>query len=195
MHATPRRWGRNSRRGCARRAQRKSLPRSAADAAGSAAAGCIAVTRATALAGRGIVVTRPAHQAERLAGLLREAGARPILFPVIEIADVEDPAPLNALIERLDDFDRAIFVSPNAVHKAMTLIAARRVLPGGLTYAAVGSGSVRELQKFRVTEVIAPARVDSEALLALPAMSDVAGKRMVVFRGNGGREALGEALT
>jgi uroporphyrinogen-III synthase len=153
------------------------------------------VTSVAPLAGRGVVVTRPAHQAANLAALLRESGAHPILFPVIDIADVDDQAPLLALIDRLDHFDRAIFVSPNAVYKAMTLISARRELPRGLTYAAVGSGSVHELRKFGITDVIAPARFDSEALLALPAMTDVAGKRILIFRGVGGREVLGDALT
>jgi uroporphyrinogen-III synthase len=153
------------------------------------------VTSVIPLAGRGVVVTRPAHQAAKLAGLLREAGAHPILFPVIDIADVDDPAPLVALIDRLEVFDHAIFVSPNAVHKAMTAITARRQLPRDLIYAAIGSGSVHELQKFGITDVIAPARFDSDALLALPAMSGVAGKRIVIFRGVGGREVLGDALT
>src|SRR3954470_3979514 len=126
MRAIPRRWGPNSPRVCAPRARRQSLPRSARDAVSAEFAACIAVTSAAPLAGRGVVVTRPAHQAPKLIELLRQAGTHPIPFPVIEIADVDDPAPLTALIARLEDFDRAIFVSPNAVHKAMTLIAARR---------------------------------------------------------------------
>ena len=130
-----------------------------------------------ALAGRGIVVTRPAHQAAPLATMIRAAGGRPLLFPVIDIADVADQRPLAELIDRLDQFDRAIFVSPNAVYKALTLITARRALPVGLAYAAVGRGSVRELARFGVTEVAAPARFDSEALLALPEFADVAGTK------------------
>ena len=54
---------------------------------------------------------------------------------------------------------------------------------------------MRELANFGVTAVTAPARFDSEALLALPEMQVVAGKRMIIFRGVGGRELLGEALT
>ncbi len=146
------------------------------------------------LGDRGIVVTRPAHQAAPLAEMIRAAGGRAILFPVIEIADIEDVRPLTELVGRLDAFDRAIFVSPNAVYKAMTLIKAQRALPPHLKYAAVGRGSVRELGKFGVTDVVAPARFDSEALLALPEFSDVAGQRLIIFRGVGGREVLGEAL-
>lgn len=148
------------------------------------------------LAGRGIVITRPAHQAQPLAALIRTAGGNPILFPVLEILDAGDLKPLNALIDRLDEFDLAIFISPNAVNKAMNLITARRALPRGLKVAAIGRGSIRELRHFGVTDAIAPAaRSDSEALLDLPALKDVAGRHVVIFRGEGGRELLGDTLS
>ena len=153
-------------------------------------------TQVQPLSGKGIVVTRPAHQAAHLAELIRAAGGRAILFPVIEIVEVGDLQPLLALIDRLDEFDLAIFISPNAVNKAMNLIKARRALPAHLQLAAIGASSVRELRHFGVPTVIAPAaRFDSEALLELPALRDVAGKRIVIFRGDGGRELLGDTLT
>src|SRR5574340_1570226 len=105
------------------------------------------------LAGRGIVITRPAHQAQPLADLIRAAGGNPILFPVLEILDAADLRPLNALIDRLDEFDLAIFISPNAVNKAMNLIAARRGLPSRLRAAAIGRGSVKELRRFGISDV------------------------------------------
>src|SRR5512146_2290146 len=147
------------------------------------------------LAGRGIIVTRPAHQAGLLANLIRRAGGNPVLFPTLGISDAGDPKALNALIDRLDDFDFAIFVSPNAVEKAMRLITARRVLPPGLRLAAIGHGGRRALERFGVTGIIAPReKFDSEALLELPEFNDVAGKRIVIFRGAGGRELLGKTL-
>lgn len=153
-------------------------------------------SRRLPLAGRGIVITRPAHQAQALAGLIRAAGGNPILFPVLEILDAEDLRPLHALIDRLDEFDLAVFISPNAVNKAMNLITARRELPPGLLFAAIGRASVKELGHFGVTRVIAPPKkFDSEALLGLDGLRDVAGKRIVVFRGDGGRELLGDTLT
>ena len=81
------------------------------------------------LAHRGIVITRPAGQAAGLARLIEERGGRAILFPVIEIVDVPDLAQVNALIDRLETFDIAIFVSPNAAAKGMSAIRARRELP------------------------------------------------------------------
>ncbi len=147
------------------------------------------------LTGKGIVVTRPAHQSAHLAGLIAAVGGTPILFPTIEIAEIEDKRPLNALIARLDEFDFAIFVSPNAVTMAMTLIKGQRELPAQLRLATIGSGGVRELEKHGFSDVIAPSRFDSEALLDMPAMHDMAGRRVVIFRGQGGRGLLGETLT
>src|SRR5687767_12190334 len=52
-----------------------------------------------ALAGRGIVITRPARQAVALAALIEAQGARAILFPVMEILDIEDRGALEAIID------------------------------------------------------------------------------------------------
>lgn len=148
------------------------------------------------LAGRGIVVTRPAHQAAPLAELIRAAGGHPILFPVLEILDTEDLQPLIDVISRLDEYQLAVFISPNAVVRTMNQVAARRAWPVQLRVAAVGKGSVKELRRFGIAEVIAPTRMfDSEHLLELPELRDVSGQRIVIFRGDGGRELLGDTLT
>jgi uroporphyrinogen-III synthase len=147
------------------------------------------------LAGKNIVVTRPAQQAGELAAMIRAAGGAATLFPVLEIRDVEDLEPLLAIVARLDEFDLAVFISPNAVNKAMNLITAHRALPRGLLCAAIGRGGVKELARFGVTNAIAPSRgFDTEALLELPELREVRGKRVVVFRGEGGRELLGNTL-
>ena len=152
--------------------------------------------RSHALHGRGIVITRPLEQGRALAALIEREGGRAIAFPVIDILDVVDASKLNALIDRLDAFDAAIFISPNAVTKAMQAITARRTFPKDLRVAAIGAGSARELERRGVRQVIVPkARYDSEALLDLPELEDVAGKRIVIFRGDGGRPLVGDTLT
>ena len=147
------------------------------------------------LRGRRIVVTRPAGQNERLAALIRAEGGEPIAFPALEILDPADPRPLAAAIDRLDAYDLAVFVSPSAVDKAMQVLRARREWPAGLQAATVGGGSEQALRRYGVAEVIVPVgRFDSEALLDRPELADVAGRRILVFRGDGGRELLGDAL-
>jgi len=150
------------------------------------------------LAGRRIVVTRPREQAARLAGLIRREGGEPVIVPAIEIKDLADPKPFFELADRLDGFDLAIFISPNAVHKALGLLQLRRQAkswPARLRVAALGPGSRRALEQSGFHEVLAPAsHADSEALLALPALAELAGRHVVIFRGEGGRELLGDTL-
>jgi uroporphyrinogen-III synthase len=146
------------------------------------------------LQGRRVVVTRPAGQAEGLARLIREAGGEPLVAPAIEIRPLEDPAPFQALARRLEEFDLAIFVSRNAVKSALALLAGRP-WPARLKVATVGQGSREELQHFGFSDIIAPAaQSDSEALLALRELADVRGRRVVIFRGDGGRQLLGDEL-
>lgn len=147
------------------------------------------------LTGISILVTRPAHQAEGFAAKIRLAGGNPVLFPVLEIVDIGDQRPLLDLVARLDEFDLAIFISPNAVNKAMSVIQAKRSLPPTLKVAAVGQGTTKALGNFGIDEVIVPAlRFDSEALLEMTELQRVQGKRVVIFRGDSGRELLGDSL-
>jgi uroporphyrinogen-III synthase len=150
------------------------------------------------LAGRGIVVTRPREQADGLAQRIEQLGGTAFRLPAIEIEDLQDLGPILALIDRLDEFELAIFISPSAVSKAMNLIRMRRGerrWPERLRVAAIGRGSRRALEQLGFHDVIAPsAHADSEALLGLPELTAVAGRRVVIFRGDGGRELLGDTL-
>jgi len=149
------------------------------------------------LAGRRILVTRPAGLAEGLAALVRSAGGEAVVAPALEILDLDDPAPFHAVADRLEQFDLAIFVSRNAVRKGFALLAARRAAawPARTRVAAVGQGTRAELLQRGFAEVIAPeSQFDSEALLALPPLRQVAGLRVAIFRGAGGRRQLGDTL-
>src|SRR6267142_3319999 len=147
--------------------------------------------RAGPLSGRGIVITRPREHAPALAERIRAAGGDPILFPTIEILPPESPGAVRNLIERLDGFQLAIFVSPTAAMRGHAMIAASRKWPESLSVAAVGIGTARALEERGFHAVIAPSgEADSEALAALPELQDVRGRPVVIFRGQGGREWL-----
>ena len=153
------------------------------------------MTTAGPLAGRGILITRPAHQAGQLAAMIHAAGGQPVIFPALEILDPADPQPLLDAIERLETYDLAIFISPNAVTRVMERMAGRRAWPTGLRVAAIGRGGVRALERHGIHQVIAPQRsFDSERLLEMPQLQAVAGQRVLILRGDGGRELLGDTL-
>jgi uroporphyrinogen-III synthase len=150
---------------------------------------------ARVLSGQRILVTRPAAQCATLIDAIAAAGGMPLRLPLLEIHDAADPAALQAVIDRLDTFDLAVFVSPNAIERACTAILARRAWPVRLRVAAVGPGSERALAGFGLHQVIAPPqRFDSEGLLELPALQDCAGWRVIIFRGDGGRELIAQTL-
>lgn len=148
-----------------------------------------------ALAGKTILVTRPPEQSAGLSRLIRDAGGTPYLFPAIEITDPSDPGRLDAVLGKLEEFDLAIFVSPTAVARAFEYLDMEAGWPRNLAVAAVGQGSAWALKVSGIKQVIAPAgQSDSEALLALPALQQVSGKRVVIFRGEGGRELMAQTL-
>ncbi len=170
------------------------------------------------LAALNIVVTRPREQAAQLAQRITQAGGQAIFFPLLEISPVTDPQPLRALVARLSEFNLAIFISPNAVRYGMEAILAadatlspnpsprgggeqvpsppgRGLGRGRLQIATIGQGSAKALRDYGIQNVIAPQdRFDSEALLALPELQQVKGWRVLIFRGDGGRELLGNTL-
>lgn len=149
------------------------------------------------LRGRTLVVMRPREQAASLCARIEAGGGRALRFPVIAVGPALDPGPLQAIVGRLDEFDLAFFVSPNAVDHALRAILPQRAWPSGLRVATVGKGSQRVMQGWGFADVIAPADgFDSEAVIALPefAADAVRGRKVLIFRGDGGRELLADTL-
>jgi uroporphyrinogen-III synthase len=146
------------------------------------------------LNGRGILVTRPAHQADALCALIEAAGGSPLRFPVLEIRPAVDAPSVQAGLARLADYDLAIFVSANAVQHTLTALAPR-AWPGRVEIAAVGAATARALESRGLRVAHCPgAGFTSEALLALPAFRDMTGRRVLILRGDGGREHLRDSL-
>jgi len=135
--------------------------------------------------------------------LIREAGGEPLEVPALEIRELDDLSAFHAVIEKLDFLDAAIFVSRNAVRRTFALIGGNKAgekagsgrWPARLRVAAVGGGTREELEAHGIEKVMVPAgQADSEALLAMPEFSAVEGKRIALFRGEGGRTLLADTL-
>lgn len=148
------------------------------------------------LAGMGILITRPRPLSASLAEGVAALGGTPVIFPAVEIAPPADPALLERRIDQLPGAGLAIFISPTAVAQALPKILARHgQWPAGPRLAAVGQGTARALREGGVGPALShPDGADSEHLLLLPELQSVAGSRVVIFRGEGGRELLGHTL-
>ena len=148
------------------------------------------------LTNTGVLVTRPAHQADRLMSLIEAAGGHSFLFPSVEIQPVVSDA-LHQIVSNLEQFDLAIFISANAVTFGFEAIAAQHAeLPVGVKLAAVGRATADALAAHgRPADIVPAEDFRSESLLAHPALHTIPDQRIVIFRGEGGRELLGDSLT
>jgi uroporphyrinogen-III synthase len=145
------------------------------------------------LRGRAVLVTRPIHQADRLVGLLNAAGGEAVLFPALAIEPPSNPASVRQLLARLASFDLAIFVSSNAVEHGLALLA--RAWPDAVPIAAIGAHTAAALSRRGVVCDVVSAGADSESLLVMPELTGLGeGKRVLILRGEGGREVLADRL-
>ena len=165
-----------------------------------------------------VVVTRPSGQSAALLALLQGAGFESIEFPLIDIGPVADVAPLRAALGELYapaelGFALVVFVSPNAIDHAFTALSS--AWPSHVAIGVVGPGSVAALARqgvappaytivspaagATVTETPTDPRYDSEALYAAIETHFGPGglkdKRVLIVRGDGGREWLADALS
>ena len=146
------------------------------------------------LHGIGVMVTRASHQALPLARLIEAAGGEPVFFPALQIEPLAHAA-IATLGESPERFDLVVFVSANAARLGLPHVLQHvRVAPGA-RFAAVGPGTLAELKKAGVREIISPASAyHSEGLLEQLCHVQPAPKRALIVRGQGGRELLAETL-
>jgi len=140
----------------------------------------------------GVLVTRPARQAALFAQKIAALGGVPVIFPAIVILPPENRSAVDRAHAALADYDIAIFISPNAVEYG---VSDPGDWPPALGVFAPGPGTAEALAAAGIGGVRIPATTfDSEGLLALPELTDVHGKRVLILRGEGGREHLGDSL-
>jgi uroporphyrinogen-III synthase len=94
------------------------------------------------LAGKRVVVTRAPEQSQSLVEALREAGAEPVLLPLVAFAPADNAAELDACLRNSVRFDWVFFTSQNALRAVQQRCAALD-LPlaqvfAGVKIAAVG---------------------------------------------------------
>lgn len=146
------------------------------------------------LAGRGILVTRPAGQADALCARIEAAGGRALRLPVLAIESVEDSSRVQAGLAELGLYDLAIFISANALHFCLKALSPAG-WPAQLPIAVVGRATARAVDDSGLRVALCPrADFSSEGLLALPELQRIQGKRILILRGQGGREHLREQL-
>lgn len=147
---------------------------------------------------RPVVITRPLAQAAPLQRKVAAIGRLAVLLPLLEIHPLEDNRLLDAAVMRLEQYALVAFVSPNAIDAAL---ARRQPWPLSVPLAVMGEGSRLALAAHGVTaattRIFSPAdreRTDSQTLLATLDLPALTGKKVLILRGESGRELLADAL-
>lgn len=151
------------------------------------------------LSGLRVLVTRPAHQSDSLINLLKAQGATPVALPLLEIQPVPESDPKFQLLKQkvldLDLNQHVIFISVNAAEIALELIDQYwPQLPVGVQWLAIGKQTAGLLSNYGIDAYSSPVGYDSESLLSSPGLQQVAGDKVLIFRGEGGRETLAKEL-
>jgi uroporphyrinogen III methyltransferase/synthase len=146
------------------------------------------------LFGRRVLVTRAPEQAGELVSALAQAGAEAVVAPLVRLAAVEDPAALDAALDRLGDYDAIVFTSANAVRfTAMRAAQRGRALAAGAArVVCVGPATAQAaLDAGLPVHLAPPARYDAEGVLAeLLAQNNVRGRRFLIPRSDLARDVL-----
>jgi uroporphyrinogen III methyltransferase/synthase len=148
------------------------------------------------LFGQRIVITRPREEACRAAAALEGLGAEVLLAPTVEVSRIDDPAPLDAALERLPDYDWLVFTSGNGVRFFVQRLEERghdlRCL-GHLKVAAIGPMTAEALAQVHLRADLVPDSYRSEALAE--ALGQVArGRKVLLARADRGRALLKDEL-
>ncbi|WP_323951968.1 uroporphyrinogen-III synthase [Aeromonas caviae] len=136
------------------------------------------------------LVVRPAAQANQLVQMLRQRGHAPLCCPLLETRPGCD---LPHLGDMLQEADLVIAVSMHAVHFAHHFLLQTGQTWPHIDYFAVGQASADAFAEAGI-QALCPADPRSEGLLALPALQGVSGRRVLILRGNDGRDLIARTL-
>ena len=144
-----------------------------------------------------ILVTRPSPAGEELVSRLRTLGQVAWHFPLIEFSPGRQLPQLADQLAALGESDLLFALSQHAVAFAQSQLHQQdRKWPRLPDYFAIGRTTALALHTVSGQKILYPQdREISEVLLQLPELQNIAGKRALILRGNGGRELIGDTLT
>ena len=151
----------------------------------------------SALAGRRILVCRPARKAAETCSALREAGADARAMPMLSIEPRELDGRDRSLLQHLDHYQKVIAVSPSAAQLLLEQLDQWwPQWPVGIEWWGPGPGTAEVFGNAGLSGRFPTGGHDTEALLAEPAFDNenLRQQRVLVARGESGREALIEGL-
>ena len=144
-----------------------------------------------------LLLTRPADESAALSDILAQAGIFSSCLPLLEIEPIPVSDTMCAAIQTLDRFCAVIVVSKPAARIGVELVSRYWPHPPALKWFSVGAATAQILESSGLDVSFPAEGDDSEALLELPGLRAAitqAAARVLIMRGEGGRELLAERL-
>ncbi|AKS07450.1 uroporphyrinogen-III synthase [Pseudomonas trivialis] len=141
-----------------------------------------------------VLLTRPAEESLALAATLAQAGIFSSSLPLLDIEPLPVTPEQQATLRDLGRYCAVIVVSKPAARLAVRQL--DRAWPQ-LPWFSVGAATAQVLAEHGLNVHYPPTGDDSEALLQLPALREAIAcpdARVLILRGEGGRELLAERL-
>jgi len=141
-----------------------------------------------------VLLTRPAEESAALAATLSEAGIFSSSLPLLDIEALPVTPEQQSVLRDLGRYCAVIVVSKPAARLAVQQLNQPRPQ---LPWFSVGAATAQVLVDHGLNVHYPPTGDDSEALLELPALREAIaqpGARVLILRGEGGRELLAERL-
>jgi uroporphyrinogen III methyltransferase / synthase len=156
----------------------------------------VAMSTSLPLKGYRVLVTRAHAQAGALTGQLERLGATVIELPAIDIVPA-DPAPLDAAIRAMVDYDWIVFTSANGVSAFDSRLRALGLDPmatAGVRIAAIGKATAGRLRDAGYNVDLMPDRFIAESFVDVLAGHGVGGKRILLPQAEIARDAVAVGL-
>ena len=143
-----------------------------------------------------LISTRPQKTNLQLSDELKKSEIKLLSFPLTEIHPLNNYQIFDGVIENIKTYQHIIFISTNAVHFFLERVKKLSLqIPKNLIFSSIGPTTKLLLQKYLSVDVHSPIKTfDSEHLLKEKIYNNVEDQKILIIRGEGGRETLKNAL-
>ena len=143
-----------------------------------------------------LISTRPLKTNVQLSEELKNSEIKLLSFPLTEIHPLNNYQIFDGVIENIKTYQHIIFISTNAVHFFVERVKKLSLqIPKNLKFSSIGPTTKLLLQEYLSVDVHSPIKTfDSEHLLKEKIYNNVKGQKILIIRGEGGRETLKNAL-
>tara|TARA_B100000795_G_scaffold108551_1_gene80149 strand:- start:41 stop:808 length:768 start_codon:yes stop_codon:yes gene_type:complete len=143
-----------------------------------------------------LISTRPYEKNMVLLKELKGTNISLLNYPLTKIEPLKDYAKFDSLLNNLKNYQHIIFISTNAVHFFVERFKSLVIkLPDHIIFSSIGPTTQKALENEFNINVYCPEKTyDSKHLIKNKIFNNIQNKKVLIIRGEGGREVLKDML-